>query len=493
MINQLIKFFLYNRLVTFLLILAVLVGGIVVSPFHWDIKFLPSSPIAVDALPDIGENQQIVFTEWTGRSPEDIENQITYPLTTSLLGLPGVKDIRSSSMQGFSSIAVIFSDDVDFYWSRSRILEKLNSLPAGTIPDDVRPTLGPDATALGQVFWYTVEGRDKEGNPTGGWSLHEIRTVQDFFVKYALNSVQGVSEVASIGGDVREYQIDVDPSALRQYDVSLAQVAEVVSKSNRDVGAQTIEINRAEYLVRGLGYIKTIQDIEQAVVKVVDNVPIRIGQVAQVQMGPQTKRGALDKDGAEVVGGVVVSRFGENPMQVILGIKDKINEISSGLPTKTLSDGTESQLTIVPFYDRSELIFETLNTLNEALMLQLLITVLVIVVMVYNLRASVVISSLLPLGVLIVFMAMKAFGVDANIVALSGIAIAIGTMVDLGIILSENVLKKIDEQPEWPLIDQIFDGVKEVSSAILTAVATTIISFLPVFSLQAAEGNFLLL
>lgn len=489
MINQLIKFFLYNRLVTFLLIVAIFIGGIIVSPFHWDVGFLPSSPIAVDALPDIGDNQQIVFTEWPGRSPQDIEDQITYPLTTSLLGLPGVTDIRSSSMQGFSSISIIFSDEVEFYWSRSRILEKLNSIPHGTIPEGVKPTLGPDATALGQVFWYTIEGRDKNGNPTGGWDLHEIRTTQDFFVKYLLNSVEGVSEVASIGGNVQEYQIDVDPAALRKYGISISEVAEIVSKSNRDVGAQTIEINQAEYLVRGLGYIKSIEDIELAVVKEINTIPIRIEQVATVRLGGAEKRGALDKDGAEVAGGVVIGRFGANPMQVIEGVKNKIDEISDGMPTKILADGTESQLTIVPFYDRSELIFETLNTLNEALMLQLLITVLVIVVMVYNLRASVIISSLLPLGVLIVFMAMKAFNIDANIVALSGIAIAIGTMVDLGIILSENVLKKMDEEPEWSLLDQIYEGSKEVSSAIVTAVATTIISFLPIFSLQAAEGK----
>lgn len=489
MINNIIRFFLYNRLVTFLLIVGILVGGIIVSPFHWEVGFLPSSPIAVDALPDIGENQQIVFTEWPGRSPQDIEDQITYPLTTSLLGLPGVKDIRSSSMQGFSSISVIFDEDVEFYWSRSRILEKLNSLPPGLIPEGVRPTLGPDATALGQVFWYTIEGRDPQGNPTGGWDLHEVRSVQDFFVKYALNAVEGVSEVASIGGDVREYQIDVDPMALQKYGISIMEVAQVIQNSNRDVGAQTIEINQAEYLVRGLGYIKSLEDIEMAVVREVDQVPVRIDQLARVQLGPASKRGALDKDGAEVAGGVVVSRFGANPMKVIMGIKDKINDISEGLPSKTLADGTESQLTIVPFYDRSELIFETLGTLNEALMLQLLITVLVIVVMVYNLRASVVISSLLPLGVLLVFMAMRAFNIDANIVALSGIAIAIGTMVDLGIILSENVIKKMESETGLPLIDQIYEGAKEVSSAILTAVATTVVSFLPVFSLQAAEGK----
>lgn len=489
MVNSIMKFFLQNRLVTFLLILGIFIGGIVVSPFQFDTGFLPAHPVSVDALPDIGENQQIVFTEWEGRSPQDIEDQITYPLTTSLLGLPGVKDIRSSSMQGFSSISVIFDDNVEFYWSRSRILEKLNSLPSGLLPEGTKPTLGPDATALGQVYWYTIEGRDSDGNPTGGWDLHEIRSVQDFFVKYALNAVEGVSEVASIGGDVQEYQVDVDPMALRKYGISITEIGDVVRRSNRDVGAQTLEINQAEYLIRGLGYIKSIQDIESAVVKEVNSIPIRVEQLATVNLGPEAKRGTLDKDGAEVVGGVVVSRFGANPMEVIELLKIKIEEISPGLPTKVLADGTESKLTVVPFYDRSELIYETLNTLNEALTLQLLITVLVILVMVYNLRMSIVISSLLPLGVLIVFMAMKAFGIDANIVALSGIAIAIGTMVDLGIILSENVIKKMESEPEQSLFDQIYEGAKEVSSAILTAVCTTVISFLPVFSLQAAEGR----
>lgn len=487
--SKLIKFFLNNRLVTFLFILIIVAGGIIVSPFGWKIEGLPSSAIAVDALPNIGENQQIVFTEWPGRSPQDIENQITYPLTTALLGLPGVKNIRSSSMQGFSSIAVIFNDDIEFYWARSRILEKLNSLSPGLIPEGVKPTLGPDATGLGQIFWYTIEGRDKYGNPTGGWDLNEIRSTQDFYIKYALSSVEGVSEVASMGGDILEYQVDVDPAAMKRYGISIQEIANIVGKSNKDIGAKTIEINQAEYLVRGLGYIKSIKDLELAVVKEVNHVPVRLDQVAKVHLGPAQKRGALDKDGVETAGGVVISRYDANPMEVIRSVKQKIKEIQDGLPSKTLSDGTKSQLTIVPFYDRSELISETLNTLNEALTLQLLITVLVIIVMVYNLRASVAISSLLPLAILMVFMAMKFFKIDANIVSLSGIAIAIGTMVDLGIILSENVIKMIHRYPKWKLTKQIYEGSKEVSSAIITAVATTVISFLPVFTLQATEGK----
>jgi copper/silver efflux system protein len=490
MLNKIIKYFLENKLVTVLILTGFVAWGVVTAPFGWDTGALPSDPVPVDAIPDIGENQQIVFTEWMGRSPQDIEDQISYPLTTYLLGIPGVKSIRSTSIFGFSSIYIIFEEEIEFYWSRSRILEKLGSLPAGLLPEGVQPALGPDATALGQVFWYTLEGRDKDGNPTGGWDLHEIRTVQDFYVKYGLNATEGVSEVASVGGFVQEYQVDVDPAALRAYNIQLHQVMMAVQKSNRDVGAKTIEINQAEYLVRGLGYIKSVEDIEKAVVGVHDNVPIRISDIGVVGLGPATRRGALDKDGAEVVGGVVVARYGANPLQVINNVKDKITEISPGLPKKTLDNGVESQLTIVPFYDRSELIYETLGTLEEALSLEILIVIIVIIVMVYNLRASFLISSLLPISVLMVFIAMRYFGVDANIVALSGIAIAIGTMVDLGVILSENVIKHLDEAPPGQKLQTtIYNGAAEVSSAILTAVSTTIVSFIPVFTMQAAEGK----
>lgn len=490
MLNKIIKYFLENKLVTVLVLLVFVSWGIVTAPFGWQVGVLPSDPVPVDAIPDIGENQQIVFTKWQGRSPQDIEDQISYPLTTYLLGIPGVKSIRSSSIFGFSSIYIIFSEDVEFYWSRSRILEKLSSLPSGLLPEGVQPALGPDATALGQVYWYTIEGRDGEGNPTGGWDLQELRTVQDFYVKYGLNATQGVSEVASIGGFVKEYQIDVNPAALLAYKIPLHKVMEAVQKSNKDVGAKTIEINQAEYLVRGLGYVKKVEDIELAVVALQDNVPIRIKDIGVVSLGPATRRGLLDKDGAEVVGGVVVARYGANPLQVINNLKDKIDEIAPGLPKKILSDGRESQLTIVPFYDRSEIIYETLGTLEEALTLEILITILVVIMMVFNLRASLLISSLLPISVLMVFIAMRYFGVDANIVALSGIAIAIGTMVDLGIILSENIIKHIDTAPpEQKLIDTIYNGASEVSTAIVTAVSTTIVSFIPVFTLQAAEGK----
>ncbi|MDT8285727.1 MAG: efflux RND transporter permease subunit [Elusimicrobiales bacterium] len=490
MLNRAIRYFLENKLVTVLVLTGFVAWGIVTAPFGWRVGALPSDPVPVDAIPDIGENQQIVFTQWQGRSPQDIEDQVSYPLTTYLLGVPGVKSIRSSSVFGFSSIFIIFSDDVEFYWSRSRILEKLSSVPPGLLPEGVKPALGPDATALGQVYWYTLEGRDGNGHPTGGWDLHEIRSVQDFYVKYGLNATEGVSEVASIGGFVQEYQVDVNPDALKAYGIPLHKVMQAVQRSNRDVGAKTIEINQAEYLVRGLGYIKKVEDIEKAVVAVNRNVPVRVKDIGVVTLGPATRRGLLDKGGAEVVGGVVVARYGANPLQVINNIKDKIREISPGLPKKTLANGVESQLTIVPFYDRSGLIYETLGTLEEALSLEILITILVVIVMIYNLRASFLISALLPIAVLMVFIAMRYFGVDANIVALSGIAIAIGTMVDLGIILSENIIKHLDEAPTGQkLIDTIYNGAAEVSSAILTAVSTTIVSFIPVFTMQAAEGK----
>ena len=490
MLNKSIKFLIENKLVAVLL-LALFVGwGTVNAPFNWDTGFLPSNPVAVDAIPDIGENQQIVFTKWDGRSPQDIEDQITYPLTTSLLGIPGVKTIRSSSMFGFSSIYIIFEEDIEFYWSRSRILEKLNSLPSGLLPEGVNPALGPDATGLGQIFWYTLEGRDKNGNVTGGWDLQELRSIQDYYVKYALSSASGVSEVASIGGYVQEYQIDVNPELMRQYNIGLNQVVKAVKESNRDIGAQTLEINQAEYLVRGLGYVKSIQDIENAVVTSEDYTSIRIKDIGKVSLGPATRRGILDKEGAEVVGAVVVARYGANPMEVINNVKEKINELSSGLPSKTLSDGRTSQVTIVPFYDRTELIEETLGTLNEALILEILITVLVIIVMVFNLRASILISGLLPVAVLMVFITMKLFGVDANIVALSGIAIAIGTMVDVGVILSENIIRHLDEDDKnLPINTVVYNATAEVSGAIVTAVATTIISFIPVFTMIGAEGK----
>ena len=490
MLNKSIKFLIENKLVAFILLGLFLIWGAVHSPFSFGVDFLPKDSVAVDAIPDIGENQQIVYTRWDGQSPQDIEDQITYPLTSNLLGVPGVKTVRSSSMFGFSSIYVIFEEGVDFYWARSRILEKINALPSNILPEGVKPTLGSDATALGQIFWYTLEGRDENGKVTGGWDLHEIRSIQDFYIKNALASASGVSEVASIGGYVQEYQIDVDPELMRQYAVTLSEVIRAVKENNKDAGAETLEINQAEYFVRGLGYVKSIEDLENAQVRTTNFTPIRIKDIARVTMGPAERRGILDKGGAEVVGGVVVSRYGANPMQTIDNVKQKISEIASGLPSKVLKDGRTSQLTIVPFYDRTVLIEETLNTLGDALTYEVLITILVVIVLLLNLRVSLMISSLMPIAVLMVFIAMKLGGVDANIVALSGIAIAIGTMVDMGIILCENIVRHLDLKKDTDTVNKVvYSATTEVSGAILTAGLTTIISFIPVFTLTGAEGK----
>ena len=503
MLNRIIKYFLENRIITAFVLIAVLIGGLATAPFNWHYGLLPRDPIAVDAIPDIGDNQQIVATEWMGRSPKDIQEQITYPLSTSLLGIPGVKTIRSTSMFGMSFIYIIFNDDVEFYWSRSRILEKLNSLPADLLPDGVQPTLGPDATALGQIFWYTLEGRNpKTGKPTGGWDPQELRTIQDYYVRYGLSAADGVSEVASVGGYVKEYQVDIDPDAMRSHGVNIMQVMLAVKNSNIDVGAGTMEVNKAEYLIRGLGYIKSLEDLENAAITSRNGVPVRVKDIAKVNFGPGDRRGGLDKEGQEAVGGVVVARYGSNPMDVINNVKAKIAEMESGMPEKTLKDGTVSKVTVVPFYDRTQLIRETIGTLEEALTHEVLICIIVVLILVLNLRASVVIAGMLPLAVISTFIVMKMVGVEANIVALSGIAIAIGVMVDVGVVMMENVIKGLTPSPSpfgegsqylmprgKELEKVIYERVSEVSSAILTAMATTVVSFIPVFAMQAQEGK----
>lgn len=496
MINRIIRYFLENRVITLLLFALLVLWGISTAPFSWNTTLIPRDPVPVDAIPDTGDNQQIIATEWMGRSPKDVQDQITYPLTTALLGIPGVKTIRSTSMFGMSFIYVIFNDNIEFYWSRSRILEKLNSLPSGTLPDGVQPALGPDATALGQIYWYTLEGRDpKTGRPNGGWSPEELRTIQDFYVKYALSSAEGVSEIGSVGGFVKEYQIELKPEALYRSNLSIMDVMNAIKKSNLDIGAETLEINKVEYLIRGLGYVKNIADIEHSVVAVRNNVPIRIGDIAYVNVGPATRRGGLDKEGVEAVGGVVVARYGSNPLAVIDNVKQKIKDIEASLPQKTLSDGTTSKVSIVPFYDRTTLIKETIGTLETSLSHEILICIIVIIVLVFNLRASVIIAGMLPIAVLTTFILMRYTHVDANIVALSGIAIAIGVMVDVGVVFVENIIRHM-EMPENKTIRKgkalrllIYNATSEVSGAIVTAMLTTIVSFIPVFALQAQEGK----
>ena len=497
MLQKIIRYFLQNRVVTAIVLIALVAGGLSTAPFVWHGGFLPRNPVSVDAIPDVGDNQQIIATDWMGRSPKDVQEQITYPLTTSLLGIPGVKTIRSTSMFGMSFIYIIFKDDVEFYWSRSRILEKLNSLPPNLLPEGVQPTLGPDATALGQIFWYTLEGRDTQTNkPSGGWDPQELRTIQDYYVRYSLTAADGVAEVASVGGYVKEYQVDLDPDAMRSYGVNLIEVMKAVKNANIDVGAGTMEVNRAEYLIRGLGYIKSLADLENAAVTSRNGVPVRIKDVAKVNFGPGDRRGGLDKEGQEAVGGVVVARYGSNPMDVINNVKAKIKEMQAGMPEKRLKDGSVSKVTVVPFYDRTQLIKETIGTLESALTHEVLICIIVVLILVLNLRASVVIAGMLPLAVLATFIVMKLTNIEANIVALSGIAIAIGVMVDVGVVLMENVVRHLEKDfgkgvyvGGKQLEDVILKAVSEVSGAIVTAMLTTVISFLPVFAMQAQEGK----
>ena len=483
-------FFIANKLLVAVPVALMICGGLIVAPFDWQGSGLPRQPLAVDAIPDTAENQQIVFTEWPGRSPRDVEDQITYPLTTALLSVAKVRTVRSASRFGFSSIYVIFEEDAGFYWSRARLLEKLASLRRDTLPPGVSPRLGPEATALGQIFWYTLEGRNPAGEVVGGWDRDELRAIQDWTIRYSLQAVSGVAEVASVGGQVREYQVDINPEALAAHGVTLEQVANAVRGSNQDIGARTIEINRVEYIVRSRGFIEHISDIEQAVVTVRDHVPLRVGDIAHVGLGPANRRGALDDAGAEVVGGVVVARYGANPLAVIAAVKAQIARLAPTLPQRKLADGTTSQVTIVPFYDRTALIHETLDTLSTALIQQILITVLVVLVMLRHLRSSALVSVMLPLAVLTTFLAMAATGVDANVMSLAGIAIAIGTMVDMGIVIVENIIRHLDDAPERAdRLALVRRATAEVAPAIVTSMATTVVSFLPVFALTAAEGK----
>jgi len=433
----------------------------------------------IDAIPDIGENQQIVFTEWPGRSPKDVEEQVTYPLSILLQGIPGVKNIRAISAFGFSTIYIIFKDDIDFYWSRSRVLEKISSVTS-EIPPDVIPKLGPDATGLGQVFWYTL---DNEEDSISKKSLAELRSIQDFYVKYLLQSVEGVSEVASIGGFVKEYQIDVDPNKLFAFDIHFSSLIKAIKESNIDVGAEVIEDGDREYIVRGKGFFKSLEDIENVVVAVKNNSPIRLKDLARVGYGPGFRRGALDKNGIESVGGVVTMRFGENPKIVIDKVKQQLLVIEKGLPLG---------VKLVPFYDRTEVIERTIGTVYSALTQEIIVTIIVILLFLLHFKSSILVSLTLPFGVGISFILMKVLGIDSNVMSLSGLVIAIGSMVDMGIIMTENIYSDLASQPkakDKERVQIIIKSAREVGPAILTAVSTTIVTFLPVFGLEGSEGK----
>ena len=384
--------------------------------------------IPIDAIPNIGENQVIIFTSWPGRSPKDIEDQITYPLSVAMLAVPEAESVRGKSLFGYSFVQVTFKDHTDFYWARSRVSEQLGTA-AAALPEGVTPTLGPDATGLGQILYYTLQ-------PSENTNLAELRSLQDFVVKYELQAVPGVSEVASVGGYVRQYQIEIDPDRLRFHQIPLDQLMEAVRKSNLDVGAKTIETGGMEYIIRGRGFIganndiaQAVEDIETTVVRTRDGIPVRIRDLGHVQLGPEFRRGAIDLNGSEAVGGVIVMRFGENPRDVIERVKEKIEQIEPSLK------GVKVQI----IYDRTGLIDETIETLTVALSQQVIITAIVIFIFLLHFRASVVVAITLPIAVLIAFIAMHGFGVEANIMSLAGIAIAIGTMVDMGIIVSEAI------------------------------------------------------
>jgi len=467
-VNAVIRTCLRNPFLVFVAVGAVLIGG-------W--HALRSTP--VDAIPDIGEKQVIVLTEWPGRSPQDVDDQVTYPLTVALEGTPGVKAIRSMSGFGFSMVFMIFNDEVDYYWARSRVLERMNTA-ADRLPAGVKPVLGPDASALGQIFWYTVEGP--------GFDLAELRTIQDWYIRYQLNAVEGVSEVASVGGHVKQYQIDVDPVKMRAHRVTLPEITEAVRQSNVDVGGKVLEINDVEFFVRGVGFVKSVRDLENVVLRSEGGTPLYLGSVATVSLGPEFRRGALDKEGVEAVGGVVTMRYGENPLAVIDRVRKKLAEIAPGLPTKTLSDGTHSQVTIVPFYDRSGIVRETIDTLGEALTQEAIAAALVVFFFLLHLRSSLAIVSTLPLSVGISFIVMYLLGVDSNIMSLAGLAIAIGDVADMGLIMTENIYRHVAQNDGSKTYYQcVEDGACEVGTAILTAVSNTIVSFLPVFALTGQE------
>jgi len=471
-IAKLIDFCIRERLV-------VLCAAAAVAVFGWR----ATQTVPLDAIPNVGENQVIVLTEWMGRSPKDVEDQITYPLSVGLQAVPGAKSVRGKSMFGFSFVQVTFDDAIDFYWARSRVAEQLTTV-AGSLPDDVTPRLAPDATALGQIYYYVLDAPP-------GTDLVELRSKQDFFIKYALQSVDGVAEVASIGGYVRQYQIEIDPDALRYHRIPLSRVVDAVKASNLDVGAKTVESGGMEFLVRGKGFIgsgkteaETLEQIETTVVLTRDGVPVRVRDVGHVQTGPAFRRGALDFNGREAVGGVVVMRYGENPRDVIQRVQEKIKALESEL------DGIK----IRGIYDRTLLIDETVRTLGEALGQEILITIVVVVLFLLHVRASLVVAITLPMAVLMAFLSMKLFGVDANIMSLAGIAIAIGTMVDMGIIVLENIY---DALGEWEAAGEpggserrlavIREAAGEVIPAVMTAISTTIVSFLPVFLLTGRD------
>lgn len=465
MINRIIEISLKNRGLI-LLAYAFLAG--------WGYWAMLGTP--VDAIPDLSENQVIVYSDWPGRSPQEVEDQITYPLTVNLQGLAGVRTVRSSSAFGFSMVNIIFQDDVEIYFARTRVLERLN-LASSFLPTGVVPTLGPDATGVGQVFWYTVDGPYDSG---------ALRSLQDWYVRYQLNAVPGVAEVASIGGFVRQYQVDVDPVKLRAYGIPIREVVMAVERSNNNVGGKVVESGDTELIVRGIGLIRSSADIENIPLKSPGGTPVFIRQVATVQLGPEFRRGVLDKNGQDAVGGVVVIRYGANAKEVISAVKEKIAALQAGLP---------KGVKITPFYDRSELIVRAVDTLRWALLEEVLLVTLAHVIFLWHFRSILIVTLPLPLAVLSAFLLMHYVGVNANIMSLGGIAIAIGVLVDAGIVMTENVLRHAERYSEEhgdyrPHIVEITLGAaKLVGRPIFFAMTIIILAFVPVFALTGMEGK----
>lgn len=469
MIEKLIEWSAKNRFIVILVYLIVIGFGI------YSVVNLP-----VDAIPDLSENQVIIYTEWMGRSPEIIEDQVTFPITTGLQGLPGVKAVRANSMFGMSFVFVIFDDNVDTYFARTRVLERLNTVQA-QLPQGVVPSLGPDGTGVGHVFWYTLEGK--------GYDLGSLRSVQDWYVRYKLASVDGVAEVASIGGFVKQYQVDVDPMKLRAYNLSVSDVVNAVQRTNNEVGGNIIERNDAEYFVRGQGYIKSKEDVENTVVRSEANgVPVLISNVANVQLGGDIRRGSLDKNGeGQVVGGIVVMRNGENAKNVIDRIKAKIEEIKPGLP---------AGVDIVPSYDRSTLIREAVGTLERALIEASITVAIMVALFLLHFRSIVRILIELPISVLIAFILMYAFGITSNVMSLGGIVLAVGVIVDSSIVLVENAYRNLAKALETKghltsqeYMDISIMSAKQVGRAIFFSELIILVSFLPVFMLTGQEGK----
>jgi Cu(I)/Ag(I) efflux system membrane protein CusA/SilA len=464
-INWLIEVSLRNRFLVIAFFLLVAGWG------YWALLTTP-----VDAIPDLSDNQVIVFTDWTGRSPQEVEDQITYPLTVSLQGLPGVRVVRSASAFGFSMINVIFEDHVDLYFARTRVLERLNllskSLPAGAVP-----TLGPDATGVGHVFWYTVEGR--------GYSLRDLRSIQDWYVRYQLNSVPGVAEVASVGGVVRQYQVDVDPNRLRGYRIPLSAVVDAVMRSNRNVGGNVVESSGAWTVIRGLGLVQDVRDIDEIVVAAENGIPIFVRQVATVKVGDAFRAAALVKGSQEAVGGVVVARYGVSTVDVIERVKEKLKALELGLPPG---------VKIVPFYDRSALIGRAVDTLKRALIEEALVVTLVNVVFLLHFRSVLIVTIPLPLAVLTAFLFMRYLGISSNIMSLAGIAIAVGVLVDAGIVVTENAFRFIEKRGVNPrnrrrVAETVLEATRLVGRPIFFSLAIIILAFLPVFALTGQEGK----